>query len=87
MLCIPLTQEVKGTQRFCIALCADGTGQVDTLAIFGVSVKFRIERVEVSGIQSVLNNSQALAESLEMNDFPGTQEADRVADFRVFDKS
>lgn len=48
-------------------------------------IKGRIKSVEVAAVQMLLNRAESFAETLEMNDFTFPKEADRVADFRVFD--
>ena len=50
-------------------------------------VKLRIECIEVFGIQFILNDAECFTESLEVHDFPCTQEAYRVAYFLVMDKA
>ena len=47
-------------------------------------VEFRIEGVEISAVQLLLHQPQAFAEPLVVDDLPFPQEADGVADFRVF---
>ena len=46
-------------------------------------IKFRIEIIKVFGIQLILSFFQRFTESLEMDDFPGTQEFQRFPDFRI----
>lgn len=46
-------------------------------------IKFRIEIIKVFGIQFILCFFQRFTESLEMDDFPGTQEFQRFPDFRI----
>ncbi len=42
-------------------------------------IEFRVECVEVLGIQVVLYDAERLAESLEVNDFTLSEEFDRVS--------
>ena len=51
------------------------------------NVKFRIDGIKVSAVQMVLHDPQAFAESLIMYDFSFPQEADGVADLRIFDQT
>lgn len=51
------------------------------------SIKARIKCVEVSGIKLFLNASQRFTEALEMHDFSGPKEADRIGYIRVLDES
>lgn len=53
----------------------------------GRCVKFRVEGVEVFGIQVILDDPQAFAEPLEMHHLALPQEPDRITDFRVFDQA
>ena len=50
-------------------------------------VKFRIESIEVAAVKLILYDPQAFAESLVMYDLTLSQEADRIAHLRVFDKA
>lgn len=50
-------------------------------------VEFRIDCVEVFGVEVILNDSQTFAEALIVHDFALTQEADRVEDIRVVAKT
>ena len=50
-------------------------------------IKFRIDGIEVSAVKSVLNKSESFAETLEVDDFTLTKEADRVYDIRVIGKT
>ena len=50
------------------------------------TVKGRVEGVEVFGIQMILDHPHGFAEPLEVDDFPFTEEPDRIADFRVLDQ-
>ena len=47
-------------------------------------IKSRVKSVKVFGIQMILYEPQAFTESLEVYDLPLPQEADGVANFRVF---
>ena len=47
------------------------------------SVKFRIKRIEVLGIQLILDDTQGFTESLEVDDFAGPQEFNRCTDIRI----
>ena len=49
-----------------------------------LTIKFRIECVEVLTVKFILNNSQTFTETLIMNNFTFTEEADWIADFRIF---
>lgn len=50
-------------------------------------IEFRIDGVEVSAVQSVLHQSEGFAETLEMNDFTFSEEANRVDNIRVVGKT
>ena len=52
-----------------------------------VLIKSWVKRVEVLGIQSILYVPQGFAETLEVDDLAFTQEADRIADFRILDQT
>lgn len=54
------------------------------LSVFAF-VKFRIEGIEIFGIQMILYNAEPFTETLEMDDFPCAQEADGIAYFLVVD--
>lgn len=43
------------------------------------SVEFRIERVEILGIQVVLHDPERFTEPLKVNDFPFAEEFDRIS--------
>ena len=49
-----------------------------------LTIEFRIECVEVLTVKFILNNSQTFTETLIMNNFTFTEEADWSADFRIF---
>ena len=49
-----------------------------------LTIEFRIECVEVLTVKFILNNSQTFTETLIMNNFTFTEEADWIADFRIF---
>ena len=49
-----------------------------------LKIEFRIECVEVLTVKFILNNSQTFTETLIMNNFTFTEEADWIADFRIF---
>lgn len=50
-------------------------------------VKFRVEGVEVLGVQMILNDSQTFAKPLEVHHFSLAQESDGIADLRVLDQA
>lgn len=50
-------------------------------------VEFRIDCVEVFGVEIILNDSQPFAKTLIVHDFALTQEADWVEDIRVVAKT
>ena len=50
-------------------------------------VEFGVEGVEIPAVQLLLHEAQAFAEPLVVHDLPFPEEADRVADFRVFDEA
>lgn len=47
-------------------------------------VEARVERVEIPAVKPVLKSAERFTETLEMDDFPFPQEADRVADVGIF---
>ncbi len=49
-----------------------------------LTIEFRIECVEILTVKFILNNSQTFTETLIMNNFTFTEEADWIADFRIF---
>ena len=50
------------------------------------AVESRIECIEVSGIQVILNHPHRFTEPLEVDNLPFTEEAYGVADFRILDQ-
>ncbi len=52
-----------------------------------VCIKFRITDVEVLRIESILQEPEGFAESLEMYNLALSQEADGIADFGIFDQA
>lgn len=56
-------------------------------AAFAVrAVEGRIERIEVFGIQVILDHPHRFTEPLEVDDLPFSEESDGVADFRILDQ-
>ncbi len=51
------------------------------------AVEGRVERIEVFGIQIILNHPQRLAEPLEVDDLPFTEETDGITDLRILDQT
>lgn len=52
---------------------------------FGRIVKGWIQGIEVAAVQMFLNGAKGFPEPLEMHDLAFAEEADRVADLRIFD--
>lgn len=52
--------------------------------MFGRIVECRIQCVEVTAVQMILNVSQGFTETLEVDDLPFAQETDRITDFGIF---
>lgn len=50
-------------------------------------IKFRVESIKIATVQFFLYNAQTFAETLVVDNFALTQEADRLTDFRVFYKT
>lgn len=50
-------------------------------------IEIRVEGVEVFAVQAVLNQTQALTETLIVYDFTLPQVFDGIADFRIFYKT
>ena len=46
-------------------------------------VKGRVDQIDVFLVHPVLRQPQSLAEALEVDDFPGTQEFNDVVDIRI----
>ena len=55
--------------------------------LFALLVEFGVEGVEVPAVQFLLDDPQAFAEPLVVYDLPFSEEADGIADFRVFDET
>lgn len=48
-------------------------------------VKSRVERIEVAAVQMFLDGAEGFTKPLEMDDLTFPEEANGIADFRVFD--
>ena len=55
----------------------------ELILVFHFLVKFRVEIIKIVGIQLILRLFQRFSESLEMDNFPGTQELKRLPYFRL----
>lgn len=53
----------------------------------GFQVKFWVESVEIFAVQMILDDPETFPEALVVDDLPLTEKADRITDFRIFDKS
>ncbi len=62
-------------------------GSKSSILFIIVTVKSRIERVEILLVQPILHDAQGFTEPLEMDDLPCAQELDRLTDFLVMDES